>query len=374
MNKNFTEFHKCSYLAQQEIKQQQLSKYYKDKGLTIIGLNDTSGVKINSRKKLLEYLGNCLADETISPVIINVFSQMFNKAEYINYLLESNLSLEDIKDLQINGMIYSLEKVMEYFHLPKFLGKVGYINKLLYRSQKGDNGIYLTDALQDAKEPIVIYSCGANDLSREVGNKSFDIRRDYKNRDKNMNYEYTLYKLQDPKTVKTVINKVEGNINNILTLNSNSDICVLGLFIPLSIKKKSMNIFKYAIEKYNEDLMELCIKYKLLYVDTKKQGEFHNKSKYISGADYKDLSHQIIDELYKKKIWDNDNSSVNVNGNFKIQNHKLWDLLINLNHDIKRTEEESIGSFGRQKEVYELMIKEVERQKEVIEKVLMKRM
>ena len=80
-----------------------LTSYYQDKGLTLIGLNDSQGVNTTTlfRKGLLEYLADSLKIDDINPVIINAFSLMFNKTEHINYLLESNLSLDEIKELQV---------------------------------------------------------------------------------------------------------------------------------------------------------------------------------------------------------------------------------------------------------------------------------
>lgn len=351
-----------------------LKDYYKDKGLTIIGLNDSQGVNTTTlfRKGLLEFLSEKLKSEDTDSRIINAFSLMFNKTEHIDYLLESNLSLEEIKDLQINGMVSALEKAMQDFHMPKFLGKVGYVSKMLYRPQKGDDKILLTNTLIESKEPIVVYSCGANDLMREGWNNPFRIGKDYKNRDKNFNYDYTLCKLQDPKSVKRVIGRVEGNINNILSLNSNADIFTLGLYIPKSMQCDGMEVFNDAITAYNEYLMELCNKYKLSYVDTEENGKEYNKSNvnfHVSTAGHNALSREIIDKLHYKKFFQPKTTSEISKVDFKIQNHKSWDLLINLNHDLKRVEEESIGSFGRQKEVYEEMKKELKRQIEVVEKV-----
>ncbi len=351
-----------------------LKKYYKDKELTIIGLNDSQGVNTTTlfRKGCLEYLADALKSDNVDSTVINAFSLMFNKTEHINYLLESNLSLEEIKDLQVNGMVSALEKAMQDFHMPKFLGKVGYISRILYRPKKGDDKILLTDSLKEGREPIVVYSCGANDLMREGWNNPFSIGKDYKNRDKNFNYDYAYYKLQDPKAVKRVIGRVEGNINNILTLNSSADIFTLGLYIPKSMQCDGMEVFNDAIARYNEYLMELCNKYKLSYIDTEKTGKEYNKSNvnfHVSTAGHNALAHEIIDKLHYKKCSRFKTTNDKVDGDFKVYNHKSWDLLINLKHDLKRVEEESIGSFGRQKEVYEEMKKELERQIGVVEKV-----
>ena len=341
-----------------------LRSYYQDKGLTLIGLNDSQSInKLLFRKGLLEYLSESLKSDEVDPVIINAFSLMFNKTEHINYLLESNLSLDEIKDLQVHGMVGALEKAMQDFHMPQFIGKIGYISRLLYRPKKGDENIFLTDTLKSAKEPIVIYSCGANDLMREVWNNPLSIGKDYKNRDKNMNYDYSFYKLYDGSAVKRVINSVEGNINNILTLNDGADIFTLGLYIPRSMQCDGMKIFNDAIDKYNEYLQEICVKYNLTYIDTENVAKSNDLC--ISNSGHNALVNEIIDELHNKKIWNPEPRNINIENTFKVQNHKILDL--------EKVEKESRGSFGIQNKVYEEMKREIERQIGVVEKVAIKR-
>jgi len=165
-------------------KLEQLRQYYDDKGLVIVGLNDSQGVNTTNlfRKGLLEYLADLLTDGQIDAKVINAFSLMFNKTEHIDYFLKSNLSVEDIKALQVSGMVSALEKAMKDFHMPTILGKIGYVSKALYRKKSGDSEIFLTDSIREAFEPIIIYSCGANDLMREGCNNPFQIGRDYENR------------------------------------------------------------------------------------------------------------------------------------------------------------------------------------------------
>lgn len=362
-----------------EYKQRQdLKRYYENKGLTIIGLNDSQGVNTTTlfRKGLLEYLSKELKSKDVDSRIINAFSLMFNKTEHINYLLEANLSLEEIKDLQVNGMVSALEKAMQDFHLPKFLGKVGYVSKILYRPKKDDNKILLTDSLKESKEPIVIYSCGANDVMREAWNNPFSIGKDYKNRDKNLNYDYAVYKLQNPASVQKVIGSVEGNINNILTLNNNADIFTLGLYIPKSMQCDGMEIFNNAIARYNEYLQELCVKYGLTYINTEKDGEKYNNSNinfHVSTAGHNALANEIIAKLYDKKILGAKHINIDINNKFKIQNHKILDLYVDLKKDLEKIKAESQGSFGRQKQVYDGMQKELQRQIGVVEKVAIKK-
>lgn len=124
-----------------------------------------------------------------------------NKTEHIDYFLKHNLSLEEIKLLQVYSAVSALQKVMTDVGLPKFFGNIGNIYKLVYPLQKGDKDIKISTSLKRAKEPVMIYSSVVNDLMREVGNNPSDIKGDYKNRSKKPNYDYTLEKAKDPQTL-----------------------------------------------------------------------------------------------------------------------------------------------------------------------------
>ena len=320
------------------VKVSMLKEYYKRNGeLTIIGLNDSQGVNTTAlfKKGLLEFISDKLKDEdtkttvinafslmfnkkafitvvfvssslslsNIKTTVINAFSLMFNKTEHINYLLRSNPDLEEIKDLQVYGMVSALEKAMSDFHLPKDLGKIGYISRKLYKPNRGDKYIKLTDTLQIAKEPIVVYSSGANDIMREGWNNPFNIGKDYKKQ--NAAYKYTLDKLSDVSTVKRVIDRVDENFNNILSLNDKADIFALGLYVPRSMKKDGMEVFNAAIERYNEFLKILCEKYNIEYVDTQDVAEMNNKSNlnfHVTTNGHYFLANEVLSILYNRKI------------------------------------------------------------------------
>ena len=176
---------------------EKLINYYKEKELLIIGLNDSQGVNTTStffKKGLLEYLAASLTTKELTPTVINAFSLTMNKTEHIDYFLQNNLSLEEIKLSQIYSVVSALEKVMADMKLPKFLGQVGNLYRLIYTSKEGDEQIKITSSLSKALEIVLIYSSGVNDLMREVGANPFSIKSIYKARDQKPNYYYTLEK------------------------------------------------------------------------------------------------------------------------------------------------------------------------------------
>lgn len=358
-----------------------LKDYYKkNKEITIIGLNDSQGVNTTTlfKKGLLEFLADFLKDKRINETVINAFSLMFNKTEHINYLLKSNPNLEEIKDLQVYGMVSALEKAMSDFHLPKFLGKVGYVSKVLYKPNSMDKDIKLTDTLKNAKEPIVIYSSGANDIMREGWNNPFSIGKDYKKQ--NDAYKYALDKLSDVSTVRRVIDRVDGNLNNILSINDKADVFALGLYIPKSMQNDGMEVFNSAIERYNEFLKIICDKYNIEYVDTLYNAVKNNNSKlnfHVTTQGHNNLALDILETLYYRKIY-----RPNLKQEFKLPelnkfnegHHDLYEMLVDLKQDLKRVEMIKSFNQGREKEIALAKTKEIKRQIEVVEKTLMKRM
>ena len=289
-------------------KLKRLTDYYKNDGLTIVGLNDSQGVNTTStilKKGLLEYLASSLKTEELDPTVINAFSLLLNKTEHIDYFLKGNLSLEEIKLSRVYSVVAALEKVMTDVHLPKALGKVGYLYKVCAIPKKGDANIHITTSLKEAKEPIVIYSSGVNNLMREVGNNPFSISKDYKDRDKRPNYNYTLDKVNDKNTLDSVIAGIDENFYNLLSINARSDIFALGSYTPASLRSDDMKIFQDLILAYNERLASLCNSYHITYINTNEIGNMYNKSKanfHINTKGQVALAETILEAIYDKRF------------------------------------------------------------------------
>ena len=287
-------------------KLEKIENYYKNKGLLIVGLNDSQGVNTTStffKKGLLEYLADSLTTKKLDPVVINAFSLTMNKTEHIDYFLDNNLSLEEIKLSQIYSAVSAFEKVMKDLHLPKFLGQVANIYKFVYKIDDSDCRIKLADSMKYYKEPIIIYSSGVNDLMRAVGSNPFSIKKIYKDRFTRPNYFYTLDKSTNPKTLNIVIDSVEKNFEKIYSINNNSDIYTLGAYIPKSLNSDEMNIFRDLVIRYNDKLSNLCTKYGVTFIDTETIGEKYNNSEFnfhVNSTGHNQLANEILKQIYNK--------------------------------------------------------------------------
>lgn len=293
----------------------ELSSYYKDKGLAIIGLNDSQGVNVTStffKKGLLEYISAALKDEELRPIVINAFSLTMNKTEHIDYFLESNLSLEEIKLSQIYSVVSALEKVMEDVKMPRILGKIGNLYRMVYTPKKGDENIFIADTIRDIQEPTLIYSSGVNNLMREVGISPFTIMGDYKNRDIKPNYNYTVVRSNDPRVLKSVIDGIEKNFDSILNINDKTDIYTLGAYVPKALESEGMGVFRDLVSVYNEKLEYLCRRYNISFINTDCIGKKYNKSKEnfrITTEGHNALADHILHNMYQRKIGDKSSQS-----------------------------------------------------------------
>lgn len=298
MEKNITDKEKIS----------ELIKYYENKKLLIVGLNDSQGVNVNStffKKGLLEYIASILSSKNIDTEIINAFSLSMNKTEHIDYFLKHNLTLEEIKLSQIYSTVSALQKVMSDLGLPKVLGEIGNLSRIIYTPKSGDEKIKISTSLKEAEEPIVIYSSGVNNLMREVGNNPFSIKRDFNKRNETPNYYYTLEKSKNDNTLKVVFDSIERNFNNILGINNKTDIYALGTYIPKSLQYAEMDIFRDLIIRYNIYLEKLCKEYGVTFINTEEVGNKYvtgENNFHITSSGHNVLARDIIEKMYDKKI------------------------------------------------------------------------
>lgn len=256
-----------------------LRNYYKDE-LTIIGFNDLEVVSNASsffKKSLLDNLRDILRSEEVEPTIIDCFSSLMNKTEHINYYLKSNLSIEEIKLSNVYSTVLSLEKFMVNRHLPKTLGKIGYLSTFKNLVNMDDDTTHITSVLEETFSPIIIYSSGYSNLKREI---------DFDGVNKPEDYEYTLSKIKSKKTLSNVMKGIERNFYNILSINDKSDIYVLNAPIPNSLEE-----IKNLVISFNDSLYNLCTKYNLNYIDRN-----------VTDNTPESLSEEIISALYINKF------------------------------------------------------------------------
>ena len=356
-------------------KVEELINYYQYSGLLIVGLNDSQGVNTTTflRKSFLDYLRDALTNEFLNPLIINAFSLTMNKTEHIDYFLKHNISIEEIRLSQIYSTISALEKVMRDIGLNKNLDRIS--NLFKQDNFKRDNEVHLASSLQEAQEPVLIYSSGVNNLMREVGANPFGIKRNYKNRNIKPNYSYTLEQAKNPTTLKRVIDSIERNYNAILGINSSTDIYALGAYIPKSLQREELAVFRDLIIAYNEELINLCKEYSITFIDTETIGKKYNTSSnnfHISSIGHVALANCLLDYMYNNKIETTKPNTRKSISPIKITNKGaegvLEDLLIDYEESCIRVDELSGYEEKRQIDI----ATEHKREIEIFQKVLTK--
>lgn len=189
-----------------------LRNYYQNRKLLILGLGDYLGSDILSffRSDLSHELVSFFNNSRIGLDTINLPYLMVNKPEYIDYFIKNNLSIEEIKLIQVYTSISNL-------------GNIGNISRLTYNSKAEDRKIRLAYAIRDAYEPIIIYS-------RKIINNN----------------------------IENTIKSIAKNYETILGLNSTSDIYTIGL------KSISLN---EQINYYNKELERISNEYGVTFIN-----------------------------------------------------------------------------------------------------------
>ena len=286
-------------LIEYEDKVDTIVNHYEPRGgLHLFGLNDSQGVclpPIPFKRTLLGEVSYALNRRGLVTNSIDAFSLLLNKTEHVDQMLKYNFSVEQIKASQVKSAILSLSKALSENGYPAFLGRIANIYKMNYGIKPGDREKFISTELRKSTEPVVIYSCGANDLMRAVGSDPLSLLRTYKEAHEGKDSEkreyaqkrfnYSIRRASDHKTVDDTIDAVKRNFDTILGVNNDARIVALKLFVPQTFFGENIFfVFREMIENYNNKLSEVCSEYGVSTVDTQLvsiehcngEGNFHN--------------------------------------------------------------------------------------------------
>ncbi len=284
------------------------STFSDDEKVVIAGFNDSQGINANTtpwKKGILDYLSSELFPDRDDVIVINGFSLTLNKTEHLDQILRHNPTVADIKMARVYAAVSAMKKVMQDIHLPQIFGNIGKIYGLTDKVKPGDENVHVSDAIKEAKKPIIIYSCGSNDVMRIVGTNPFAIISQYKKRDKKINYNYALEMIHDEKTIQRVINSIKRNFETIYGINQNAEVFTLGTPVPKVFTKEELKEFKDFVIAYNEELQVLCKEYGTSYIDTVQVGKKYNNSTvnfHHSAKAQVALSDLIIDKMHQNRF------------------------------------------------------------------------
>lgn len=248
---------------------------YKDNdNLLIVGLGDEKGV--NYKKNVLMILRDALQSSNYDIKVIDAFSSYFNKCRHIDSYLNNNVSTYELSLINMYG---TREKIKESNNL---LSKpISYIASKTVKTAN-EEFLFLSSEINKNEQPVIIYSCGFNDL--------IELTNTYKSEKANI-----------------IKDRCSKNVENILKLNNNSKICMVGSNINMYKDNKLNN---YALI-YNDVLKKICHEYGLIYVGTRSaentdyyssiNTNFSGYAHYLASRIIKELSFDINNTSYKKE-------------------------------------------------------------------------
>ncbi len=214
--------------------------------LVLIGASDSIGVPYTrdnyDHEGFYEMIEDYLAKD-YDVISFNCFHMStYNDNEYINYLLNNNVSLFDIKNSQ-NQMLKKCKYsgFYPFLELPK-----SFLN--YYKINNKDKKMVVKDYIKN-NETIFIYSAFVNDILKEKKLSLFKLLRPGRIRKelKNINIYNILIELED-------------NIGRLIDLNPNIKIFIVGLFVPTNIHYIRENLCEFILN-VNKSLYDITKKY-----------------------------------------------------------------------------------------------------------------
>lgn len=240
-------------------------------GLTLVSLNDSLLQKLQwfnqSQDDIVIYHVKRLLEEKGHEVdrVIDSGNLFFNKQHNITEYLRNNLSVAEIKALQIVGNEAARRNILTKPFLPYNINKY-------YGLKDEDYIIHISDAIKYSESVAVALSCVSNDLMNSVyvDPVSFELAKFFlvsRNKIKRTKI------LREYKELRQVVTEgLKTNIEQILSLNDDAKIAVYGTFQPRHIPQSFREIFT----DINEEVQKLAKEYHQSYIkiDGLKSGHF----------------------------------------------------------------------------------------------------
>lgn len=197
--------------------------------ISLIGLGEELGLpslknnKQNFQTRLLDAIDDKYK-KSYEIEKINVFSYMFNKSWHLDSILKNNLTLNELEKIRrIGNECAKKESLMMNIFSPR-------IEKTDYDDKR------IIDAIENKN--IIIFDVGMNDFMYYTKNNVVASHiLLYKNKSANN-------VLKDENVFNKVFNDVKSNLDNILKINNNSSIYILGFSLKFYVPGFVYNLYK----------------------------------------------------------------------------------------------------------------------------------
>lgn len=172
-----------------------ISKHHKEKGLTIIGLNDNLGFSFY--KNFLTYLKEQLTTSSMQPEIVDAYLTSYNQTWQLTSLLKHNLSINEIENIKLESLIEQTKQKYQSSLLQTII--IDELSKK-YNPSTTDRWEYLSEIIKKANEPLIIYSSGLNDLSNTKPKQIIEDHQKNFESIYSLNTTSTIYMLEIPQS------------------------------------------------------------------------------------------------------------------------------------------------------------------------------
>lgn len=346
-----------------------LKNYYKDKEeITIIGMNDDRGFNIH--KNILMNLKEILDSDIYNIELLDLCSMFFNKTRHIDYYLDHNVNMEEIRLMQEYGTTKEMNHAAG-FNIPFMSAISKGFNKLMLTKTpiKGERkDIRISDKIKETDVPLIMYASGLNDIMYELHINPFDLKKAYMERSKTPKYDYACKRVNE-ETIKKIIEGHEKNFEKILGLNSDSEIYSLSAYFYSEMSEEYEKRFKEAILMYNEGLEKLCSDYKITYIDCRflENTKYNNPlANYISKYPPQMIAYEIVKKMYENVTKEKEHIEVE---EFTYDNKGATGVREDLEKDYQKQKEIADNSSDYEKQVALEKMLEHEREIDVFKQV-----
>lgn len=353
-----------------------LKKYYSSKikaneSLIIIGMNDDRGFNIH--KNILMNLKDILESDKYNIELLDLCSMFFNKTRHIDYYLQHNVNMEEIRLMQEYGTTKELNHAIG-FNVPFMSGISKAFNRLMLTKTPiiGERkNIRISDKIKETEMPLIMYASGLNDIMYELHIDPFNLKKSYMERSTNPKYDYACERVNQ-ETIKKIIDGHKKNFESILGINDNSDIYALSAYFYSEMSEEYEQKFKEAILMYNENLEKLCSEYNITYINCRflENTKYNNPlANYLSKYPPQMIAYEIVKKMYQNAIAKENKNRMQL-PHFAYDDEGASGVIKDLENDLENQKNISELTTDYEKQVALEKINEHNRELDVFEEVV----
>lgn len=233
------------------------------KSIDLVGLLDSYGVPYSAEvdNSFMDLIESELNADNIKTTRLDLFNLYINKTWHVDGVLNNDVSINDM----IKFKNFALDFVRHKY------GEGRIKTSLSYESDAENGDVSIYDYIKPLDNPVVLYSCSANDLFYYYGTSLESL---------NAKRVIEIIKYADD-GFDFLENNVKRNMDSIIACNPKSQIFVMGLYMP-SDNFWLNRLGSTFINKINKRLRRVCDKYdNVYYVDVSSvslcvlEGDFH---------------------------------------------------------------------------------------------------